>query len=205
MIAWVEGVLRDRTPTRIVVDVQGVGYDLQIPLSTFEQLPDAGKTIALHVYTNVGENVLQLFGFATTAEREVFELLLKANRVGPRLAQAILSGLSTDRLLAALRDGDVRALRGIPGVGPKMAERMSVELRERAAELALAIQRVGDTPAGEGAPSAESVRDQVLSALINLGYPKAQAERGVEAALTKAAEETSVEEVVRLALRGLAR
>jgi Holliday junction DNA helicase RuvA len=205
MIAWLEGVLRERTPTRIIVDVGGVGYELLIPLSTFEQLPDAGKTVALHVYTNVGESVLQLFGFASAAEREVFELLLKANRVGPKLAQIILSGLSPDRLVVALRDGDVKALRGVPGVGLKMAERMVVELRERAGELSAAIGRslpgVGAVPVD----AEEAVREQVLSALVNLGYPRQQAGRSVDSAAADCAGEASVEELLRVALRGLAR
>jgi Holliday junction DNA helicase RuvA len=205
VIAWLEGLLRERAPTRIVLDVNGVGYELLISLTTFERLPDTGKTVSLHVYTNVGENVLQLFGFASLGERDVFELLLKANRVGPKLAQAILSGLPPEPLVSALRDGDVRALRGIPGVGPKMAERMVVELRERAGELAGALGRALASADGGPGESAADLRDQVLSALVNLGYPRAQAERAVDAALADAGEEASVEEAIRAALRGLAK
>jgi len=205
VIAWVEGVLRERTPTRIVVDVSGVGYELLIPFSTFEQLPDAGKTVSLHVHTNVGENVLQLFGFASAGEREVFQLLLKANRVGPKLAQVILSGLPPDRLVAALRDGDVKALRGVPGVGSKMAERMVVELRERAGELAAALGRGIPGTGGVPVDAEEAVREQVLSALVNLGYPRQQAERSVDSAAADCGGEASVEELLRVALRGLAR
>jgi Holliday junction DNA helicase RuvA len=203
VIAWVEGVLREKAPTRVVVDVQGVGYELLVSLSTFAELPDTGKTVALHVHTHVREEAIQLFGFATPRERAVFELLLKASRVGPKLAQTILSGVAAGKLVSAIGTGDLAVLRGIPGVGPKMAERIAVELRDRAAELAR------HDPAGEGAPIAGSegqrVSDQVMSALLNLGYPRAQAERVVESAASEAGEEASIEELIRVALRRLAR
>jgi Holliday junction DNA helicase RuvA len=121
VIARVEGTLREKTPTRVVVDVHGVGYELLVPLSTFTALPDEGKTVALRVHTAVREDAIQLFGFATALERAAFELLLKASRVGPRLAQNVLSGIAADVLLDAIRRGDVAALRGVPGVGTKTA------------------------------------------------------------------------------------
>lgn len=205
MIAWLEGVLREKSPTRIVVNVAGVGYELFIPLCTFGRLPDTGKTVALHVHTVVREDAFQLYGFATPLERAAFELLLKANRVGPRLAQAILSGIEPERLLRALRDGDLKALRRAPGVGPKLAERMGVELRERAAELLASLPAAAGTEAGELAPPEEDVQEQLLSALLNLGYPRAQAERVVGAAAEEAGEGTPIETLIRVALRRLAR
>lgn len=205
MIAWLEGVLREKSPTRIVVNVAGVGYELFIPLCTFGRLPDTGKTVALHVHTVVREDAFQLYGFATPLERAAFELLLKANRVGPRLAQAILSGIEPERLLRALRDGDLKALRRAPGVGPKLAERMGVELRERAAELLASLPAAAGAEAGELAPSEEDVQEQLLSALLNLGYPRAQAERVVGAAAEEAGEGTPIETLIRVALRRLAR
>ena len=135
MIARVEGTLRERTPVRVVIDVQGVGYEVHIPLSTFTALPDEGKTVALHTHTVAREDALLLYGFATLYEKEVFQLLLRANRVGPKLAQTILSGIEPASLVAALRDGEVTALKRVPGVGAKTAERMVVELRDRAQEL----------------------------------------------------------------------
>jgi Holliday junction DNA helicase RuvA len=200
VIAWLEGVLREKTPTRAVLDVNGVGYELLIPLSTFAALPDEGKTLSLQVHTHVREEAIQLFGFATARERAVFQLLLRASRVGPRLAQTILSGIAAEDLVGAIRSGDLRALRGVPGVGPKMAERIAVELRDRAAEVA------GILGSGEpGAPRDEGAElaDHALSALLNLGYPRAKADRVVEAATREAGEGASLEAVIRIALRGL--
>lgn len=200
MIAWVEGMLREREPTRVVVDVQGVGYELSIPLSTFAVLPDAGKTLSLHVYTHAREGAIELYGFATQRERALFELLLRANRVGPRLAQTILSGISPSALLHALQQGDVAVLRRVPGVGAKMAEKMIVDLRDRAAEMNLGDER-GDAPGRSGATD---VADQVLSALVNLGYPRSQAERVVEAVAAEVGDDDSIESWIRIALRRLA-
>jgi Holliday junction DNA helicase RuvA len=206
VIAWVEGILREKEPTRVVVDVRGVGYELLISLQSFEQLPDCGKTLALHVRTVVREDALLLFGFATPLERSAFDLLVRANRVGPKLAQAILSGIEPERLLRALREGDQNALRKIPGVGPKMAERIGVELREGAGEL---LGQIGGGAAaaagGAAAGAADDVREQLLSALLNLGYPRSQAERVVDAAAAEAGEEASIESLIRVALRRLAR
>lgn len=199
MIARIEGVLRDKRPTRVVVDVGGVGYELFIPLSTFTELPDEGKTLALHVYTHARDGALQLYGFHSERERLAFDLLLRASRVGPRLAQTILSGISPGELLRAIRAGDVAALRAVPGVGPKMAERIPVELRDRVHELAAAPEGPGDGPALR-----EDARDQALSALLNLGYPRAQAERVLDGACEDAGAEASIEALVRAALRRLA-
>jgi Holliday junction DNA helicase RuvA len=208
MIAWLEGILREKEPTRILVDVGGVGYDLLISLSTFAALPDAGEKVALQVRTIVREDAFLLHGFATGRERSIFDLLLKAGRVGPKLAQTILSGLEPERVLRALRDEDVKVLCGAPGVGRKMAERMAVELKERAGELCAAGTpgRPGDEEAA-GAPGSDDadIRDQVLSALVNLGYPRAQAERVVDAAAAEAGEAPGIEELIRVALRRLAR
>lgn len=204
MIAWLEGKLREKTPVRVVVDVGGVGYELHISLSTFAELPEAGKTVALFAYTVAREDALLLYGFATSYEKAVFELLLRANRVGPKLAQTILSGIAPDRLVAALRDGEVAALKGIPGVGPKTGERMVVELREKAGELG--APGGGLAAGAEPRPSGqEELRDQLLSALVNLGYPKAHAERVVEAAVAEAGEGAGIESLIRIALRLLAR
>lgn len=202
MIARVEGVLRERAPTRVVVDVHGVGYELLVPLSTYTALPDEGKTVALLVHTCVREDAIQLFGFATPAERAAFGLLLKASRVGPRLAQGILSGIAPDALVAAVRSGDVKALRGVPGVGPRMAERIVVELRDRAAELGDALPGAAPGSPGPAAPR-ERAASEALSALLNLGYPRSRAERVVEQAAREAGEDVGVEGLVRGALRRL--
>ncbi len=202
MIAWLEGVLREKTPTRLVVDVQGVGYELLIPLSTFVALPDEGKTLALHVHTNVREDAIQLFGFASQRERVVFELLLRASRLGPKLAQTILSGIAPEVLIDAIRGGDLNVLVGVPGVGRKLAERIVVELRDRAAELA-SLRVSSETGPGSASGPAERGRE-ALSALVNLGYPRAKAERVVEAAGAELGEEASLEDWIRVALRSFA-
>ena len=205
MIARLEGVLREQSPTRVIVDVGGVGYAVQIPLSTFSELPDEGKQVALHVHTHASEGAIQLFGFATRAELVAFELLLRASRVGPRLAQTILSGITPEALLDAIRGGKIASLRAVPGIGSKLAERILLELRDRIEELTLAVE--GSAAPGEGRRSAgdSGARDQTLSALINLGYPRAQAERVVEEAVSEAGDAVTLESLVRTSLKRLAR
>ena len=204
MIAWLEGVLREKAPTRIVLDVQGVGYELLVPLSTFESLPDLGKTVSLLVHTAVREDAIQLFGFSSPLEKELFNLLRKASRVGPKLAQSILSGMEPTRLLRILREADVKGLRKAPGVGPKLAERIAVELRDEAEKLA-GRMGTGGPESGPGHFSAADPDEELLSALVNLGYPRNQAERVVESALAEAPPDSSLEELIRIALRRLAR
>ena len=205
MIARLEGCLREKAPTRIVVDVRGVGYELLIPLSTFAELPDEGKTVALHVHTHAREGAIQLFGFYSAPERAAFDLLLRASRVGPKLAQTILSGISPAALLAAVRGGGAVALRAVPGVGPKLADRVLLELRDRTAELAAAVAAEEPSAGAPGVGEGGSARDQALSALLNLGYPKTQAERVLAEAAAAAGPDAPIESLVRAALRMLAR
>ncbi len=201
MIARIEGVLIEQAPTRVVVDCHGVGYEVFVPLSTFAELPDPGKVVALHVYTHAHEGAIQLFGFHTQAERAAFELLLKANRVGPKLAQTVLSGISPAELLAAIRDENVGALRAVPGIGTKMAQRILLELRDRGEALALLVQ-----PAEAATPApADSAREQTLSALLNLGYPKNDAERVIDDAALEQGSDATLESLVRASLKRLAR
>lgn len=205
MIARLEGLLVERSPTRVVLDVNGVGYEAQIPLSTFTRLPEEGKTVALRIHTHVREDALVLFGFATERERAVFELLLHASRVGPRLAQTLLSGMEAEALARAIRAGDVLALKGVPGVGAKTAERIVVELRDRVDEvLALADAASPDRGGPEGESDA-GARSELVSALINLQTPKARAERVADEVTAELGEEVPIEERVRAALRRLAR
>ena len=205
MIARLEGLLVERSPTRVVLDVNGVGYEAQIPLSTFTRLPEEGKTVALRIHTHVREDALVLFGFATERERAVFELLLHASRVGPRLAQTLLSGMEAEALARAIRAGDVLALKGVPGVGAKTAERIVVELRDRVDEvLALADAASPDRGGPEGESDA-GARSELVSALINLQTPKARAERVADEVGAELGEEVPIEERVRAALRRLAR
>ena len=206
MIARLEGVLRKKTPASVVVDVAGVGYEVFVPLTTFTELPDEGKTVVLRVHTHVREDAIQLFGFATVLERAVFELLLRTSGIGPRLALGILSGSEPERLLAALADGDVAALRRVPGLGPKKAERVVVELRERAAELRLVGAREPARARGGAArASGDENVELALSALVNLGYGKPEAQRVVDEAVEASGAGAGVEVLLRAALRRLSR
>lgn len=204
MIARLEGRLLEKTPTRVLVDVSGVGYAAEIPLSTFERLPEEGKTVALRVHTHVREDALQLFGFASEAERSVFELLLHASRVGPRLAQTILSGIEAASLVHAIRGGDVAALKAVPGVGAKTAERIVVELRDRAAALDAPPAAEGAPPPAP-APAEPETQREVVSALQNLQIARARAERVAGEVVEALGAETPLEALVREALRRLAR
>ena len=206
MIARLEGVLLEKTPTRVLLGVNGVGYEALIPLSTFTRLPDEGKTVALRIHTHVREDVFQLYGFFTQREREAFEMVLHASRIGPKLAQTILSGIEAGALVAAIRDGDAAALRAVPGIGAKTAERMLVELRDRAEDLAgvSAGFRLGS--GHESEPSARSeTRHQLVSALRNLQIPKAKAEEVSAEVLAELGDATPIEDLVRTALRRLAK
>jgi Holliday junction DNA helicase RuvA len=206
MIARLEGVLLEKAPTRVLLGVNGVGYEALIPLSTFTRLPDEGKTVALRIHTHVREDIFQLYGFFTQRERVAFELLLHASRIGPKLAQTILSGIEAGALVAAIREGDAAALRAVPGIGAKTAERIVVELRDRAEDLA---GMSGDfrLASGHGTqrPAQSETRHQLVSALLNLQIPKAKAERVSTDVIEEFGEATAIEDLVRAALRRLAK
>jgi Holliday junction DNA helicase RuvA len=204
VIARLEGRLLERTPTRVVIDVGGVGYEALIPLSTFGRLPDEGKTVALRIHTHVREDALQLFGFATELERAAFGLLLHASRVGPKLAQTILSGIDASALVRAIERGDVGTLRSVPGVGAKLAERIVVELRDRVAEL-VDVEREGAAAAAPGRPDEDGRRSELVSALVNLQTPRPRAERVAEEVVKDRGADAPIEELVRAALQRLAR
>jgi Holliday junction DNA helicase RuvA len=195
VIARIEGVLIEKTPEAVVLDVNGIGYEVRVPLSAFLELPDVGKTVSLRVHTYVREDALHLYGFRTEAERAGFRLLLGTSGVGPRLALALLSGIPVAKLVAAVRAGDVDALRGVPGVGNKTAQRIIVELRDKVDKL--------DVP--ETASPDDDVEAATVSALLNLGYPRSQAEKVVRAALERLGERPALEDLVREALRAAAR
>lgn len=203
MIARLEGTLLERTPTRVVIDVRGVGYEAWIPLSTFSALPDEGKTVALRIYTHVREDALVLYGFASELERATFELLLHASGVGPKLAQRILSGIDAAALVRAMRASDLATLRTVPGVGAKLAEKICVELRDRVDELgALAGGAAAKRSAGS---EDDAARAQLVSALLNLQTPRPRAERVADEVLEALGAAAELGELVRAALRRLAR
>ncbi len=197
MIAHLRGRIFEKNPNRIVVDVNGVGYDVVVPLSTFYGLGEAGAEIALNIHTHVREDALLLFGFSTRLEQELFERLISVSGIGPRVAIAVLSGIEPADLMTAIHRGDLARLTAIPGVGKKTSERIVLELKDR-------LPKVVDVPEAAGAKSApSSLRDDVLSALIGLGYHRPLAEKAVDASI--AAGHADVQQVLRQALRELAR
>src|SRR5215471_6942517 len=173
MIGRLTGRLATKSPDQVLLEVGGVGYLVRIPLSTFYELPEQESPTSLWIHTHVREDALALYGFLTERERELFLLLLGVTGIGPRVALTVLSGIPPVELIDALRKQDVRRLVAIPGVGKKTAERMVLELAEKAANLP------GEAPAKT--PSAVAA-DDVVSALVNLGYRKTEAERAVDAA-----------------------
>jgi Holliday junction DNA helicase RuvA len=195
MIAQLTGDLAHRSPEQIILDVNGVGYRLQIPLSTFYALPESGK-IQLRVHTHVKEDAIHLFGFLTEAEKELFALLISVSGVGPKLAITILSHIPTDELALALSQGDVVRLTAIPGIGKKSAERLVLELQDKAARYALE-----GTVTSSDAPQAAdgSSHQDALSALVNLGYKETLARKALKS--LKIAPGTSLEEVLKAALK----
>ena len=203
MIARLTGRLAQKSPEGLIVDVHGVGYRVFVSLTAFAALPAEGAEVTLAIHTHLRENALQLFGFATELERDVFELLLHANRVGPKLALTVLSGLDAAAVLAAIRAGNAVALQGVSGVGAKLAQRMVLELRERALELVAPGAEPG--VAAEPGAAAPEARAQLLSALVNLQVPRSQAERIVEEVIAERGEEAPIEALVRAALPRLSR
>jgi Holliday junction DNA helicase RuvA len=200
MIAFLRGRVLDKQPNRIIVDVQGVGYELHVPLSTYYDVGEEGTEVALRVHTHVREEALQLYGFLTALEQQVFERLIAISGIGPKLAIAVLSGIETRELVVAVQRGDVARLTGVPGVGKKTAERIVLELKDRLAHLAVPA---GLGPGGIGG-SGDRLRDDLLSALQNLGYHRPTAEKAVESILSSASQ-PSFEDALRAALRELMR
>ena len=198
MIAQLRGRLVEKHPNRVIVDVQGVGYDVHVPLSTFYGLGEPGADVVFRVHTQVREDTLALFGFATLLELQLFQRLIGITGIGPRLALGVLSGIESADLVRAVRQGDVARLTGIPGVGKKTAERIGLELKDRLS-AGLDLESGGlDLVVGE-----TDMRADLLSALLNLGYHRPLAERAVSAAL-KAGDGT-FQQTLRQALKELAR
>lgn len=200
MIAFLRGRVVDKQPNRVVVDVQGVGYEVHVPLSTYYEIDEAGSDVALRIYTHVREDALQLYGFLSDLERQLFERLIAISGIGPRLAITALSGMEPRELIAAVQRGDVARLTGIPGVGKKTAERIVLELKDRLAHIA--------TPAAAGVAVAEEgperLRADLLSALQNLGYHRPQAEKALDSTLPVLTDPT-FEQALRSVLRELMR
>lgn len=184
MIAYLRGTLFEKHPNQVIVEVAGVGYDVTIPVSTFTTLPIVGGAVALRIHTHVREDLLALFGFSTSEEKGLFEKLISVTGVGPKLAIAVLSGLSASDLTAAIRGAQVDRLVKVPGIGKKTAERLVLELRDKLDGIMLekAAAGAGTVPAVVGVLTA--MDQDVVSALVNLGAQRAQAETAIRKART---------------------
>ncbi len=207
MIAHLSGTLLSKQATSAIVDVGGVGYEVAIPLSTFYELGENGSPVQLRVYTHVSQDAIRLYGFKTVRERELFLQLISVNGVGPGLAIKLLSGMNADEMIASIRTNNLVRLVAIPGVGRKTAERLVVDLRDKIAALsspALEEEFAAKAAAGGAPSSPDSMRDDAISALANLGYQKAAAEKAVKTAIDEGGE-LSVEVVLRRSLRSLAK
>ena len=200
MIAHLRGRILEKQPTRVVVDVSGVGYDVAVPLSTFYGLGEPGGEVALRVHTHVREDALALYGFATALELDLFNRLISISGIGPKLALAVLSGIEPPDLVAAIERGDVARLTAIPGVGKKTSERIVLELRDRLPRAHPAVAALGG-----GGTDGLIVRDDLLSALMNLGYHRPLAEKAVDAALKAVGREAGFELTLKQALREVAK
>jgi holliday junction DNA helicase RuvA len=195
MIAHLKGALLSKRPNQAIVDVAGVGYDVTISVPAFAELPVVGSEVALHIHTHVREDMIALYGFLRLAEKHLFEKLITVSGIGPKLAVTILSGMDAGDLASVIRGNDVGRLTRIPGVGKKTAERMVLELRDK---LPAKSAEAGDiVPAG-------GIAEDVISALVNLGYQRAVVEKAL-AGMTKSGEPESFETLFRGALALLAR
>jgi Holliday junction DNA helicase RuvA len=185
MIAHLRGTLIEKHPNQVIVEAAGVGYDVQIPISTYTSLPDIGAAVALRIYTHVREDMLSLYGFATAEEKVVFERLISVSGIGPKLANTVLSGLATSNLIGAIRSSDVQQLVRIPGVGKKTAERIVLELKDK-----LPGMEGGEKMTMAAGGSFSALERDVLSALQNLGCSTASAEDAVRKAKERGLEES---------------
>ena len=202
MIAHLRGTILEKHPNRIVIDVNGVGYDVFVPLSTFYGLGEPGAAIALRIHTHVREDAFVLYGFATLLEQELFERLIGVSGIGPKVALAVLSGIEPQEFIRAIERGDLARLTAIPGVGKKTSERIVLELKDR-----LPRAQVAAAVAGVTASDAPILRDDVVSALVNLGYHRPLAEKAAEAAIKTigSTSDASFERVLKQALREVAK
>jgi Holliday junction DNA helicase RuvA len=211
MIARLSGTLVAKSLDGAVVEAGGVGYDVRLPLSAFPRLPEVGQPVTLHIHTHVREDAIQLFGFPGPEDKSVFEMLIGVSGIGPRLALTLLSGLTAPELVGAIAGGQAERLRAVPGIGKKTAERLVVELKDKiqklpaalrggAARAAAAPPAAGAAPAGE--PSAD-LEDDLLSALVNLGYTRGTAEKAIARVRGRGAGPASLADLLRETLRVL--
>ncbi len=195
MIARITGKLAEKNPDRAIVDVNGVGYLIYVPLSTYYLLPKPGQTVTLHTYTHVREDALVLYGFKAPDELESFQLLIGVTNIGPKLALNILSGISVKDLRKAIVDSDIVKLHSVPGVGPKTAELITFELRDKMGFPAL------EEAAEAGATPMTRIDEEAVSALINLGYTPPVAESAVALAAKSAGNGAELKDLIKESLK----
>jgi holliday junction DNA helicase RuvA len=203
MIAFLSGKLLEKTANSVIVDVAGVGYEVLIPLSTFYEIGDVGSEIQLRIYTHVREDAIQLFGFKTNRERDLYLKLISVQGVGAKSGITMLSGMSADEIIDAIRKDNLAKLTAIPGVGRKTAERLVIELRDKVGELAMATA-AGDTDISTAGSTGDDVFDDALSALLNLGYQRNAAEKAVQQ-VRRDGVEANVQKILRASLQKLAK
>jgi Holliday junction DNA helicase RuvA len=205
MISHLSGTLLAKHATSVIIDVGGVGYEVTIPVTTFYDLGEPNSPVRLNVYTHVREDALQLFGFRTLRERELFILLISVSGIGPKSAVAMLSGMSADEIVTAIRTNNYARLTSIPGVGRKTAERLVIELRDKMAALSSpALEQELAAGASGAAQSEDALREDTLAALTQLGFPKPAAEKVITSAIQEGGE-LSVETLLRRSLRQLSK
>ena len=203
MIAYLSGKLLEKEANTVIVDVNGVGYEVSIPLSTFYELGEIGEEVSLRIQTVVREDAFQLFGFKSLREKELFLLLISVSGIGPKSAITALSGMSADEIISAIRTNNLARLNSIPGVGKKTAERLVIELRDKIVKLSAIA---GEEMKSEGIPmsSGDLVFDDAISALTNLGYQRPAAEKALKQAMQEGTE-MSVQKLLRRSLQLLAK
>jgi Holliday junction DNA helicase RuvA len=201
MIALISGKIVYKGIAHVIVDVQGVGYRVFIPLTTFYELPEAGQMITLHIHTNVKEDAINLFGFNTVQERDFFQLMISVSGIGPKIAMNILSGISVPELLNAISSGNVNKLVRIPGVGKKMAERLILELKEKVLKKIM-LEKVPE--AGVQNRVDDIVMEDVLSALVNLGYKSNVAQDALDKVLRSSEEKLGMDKLLKKTLKIIA-
>lgn len=203
MIGYLSGKILEKGANFVIIDVGGVGYEVHIPLSTFYELGEAGSDVQLRIYTYVREDAIQLFGFKSVRERDLYLKLISVQGVGAKSGITMLSGMSADEIIAAIRTDNLAKLTAIPGVGKKTAERLVIELRDKISDLASGVS-AGVSMAAGSAIGENGVLDDALSALINLGYKKDAAENALQQSI-KDGTELNVQKLLRSALQRLAK
>ena len=195
MIAYLEGVLQYKSPEKVIVQAGGVGYEINIPLSTFYNLPELGDTIALHIYTHIRPDIISLYGFKTAEEKEIFCLLIRVSKIGPKMARNILSGVSAEKMLCAIKEANIDGISSIPGVGKKTAQRIVLELKG-------VLPQSWFDKENEGSSAHHvSVKNEAISALTNLGFKSNVSEKAVKSVLKNSNEgDVNLEDLIKESL-----